>query len=83
MRAKGIVQNDGKGKRGRPKVARPMKRVNISVYPEEYEDVERMAGDNGMSAAMLVRLAIREFLDRRRDGRLLALKLGPRKGNEA
>jgi len=42
-----------------------------------------MAGDNGMSAAMLVRLAIREFLDRRRDGRLLALKLGPRKGNEA
>ena len=35
-----IMQEETNGKRGRPKVARPMKRVNISVEPGDYEAVE-------------------------------------------
>ncbi len=68
-------------KRGRPKVARPMRRVNMSVYPDDYQIIERMAEENGMSAGMVMRLAMREFIERRRDGKLLAVKLGPRKEN--
>lgn len=61
MKAKRIEPAEVKAKRGRPKVARPMKRVNISVNPNDYEAIERLAAANGMSAAMLVRLAMKEF----------------------
>lgn len=49
-------------KRGRPKVTRPMKRVNISVDPSDYEAVESLAAANGMSTATMIRLAIKELL---------------------
>ena len=81
MGAKRITQKEGAAKRGRPKVARPMRRVNMSVYPDDYEIIERMAEENGLSAGMVMRLAMREFIDRRRGAKLLAVKLGPRKGN--
>ena len=81
MTAKRITQQESAAKRGRPKVARPMRRVNMSVYPDDYEIIERMAEENGLSAGMVMRLAMREFIDRRRGAKLLAVKLGPRKGN--
>lgn len=78
MSAKRITPKDGAAKRGRPKVARPMRRVNMSVYPDDYEIIESMAEENGLSAGMVMRLAMREFIDRRRGSKLLAVKIGPR-----
>ncbi len=66
MRAKAIMQKDAKGKRGRPRVASPMKRVNISVDPADYQAIEQLATANGMSSAMLIRLAMKEFLRTKR-----------------
>ena len=66
MRGKGIKQVDEKVKRGRPKVARPMKRVNISIDPADYKAVEKLATANGMPSAMLIRLAVKEFLRTKR-----------------
>ena len=66
MRGKGIKQVDEKVKRGRPKVARPMKRVNICIDPVDYEAVEKLATANGMPSAMLIRLAVKEFLRTKR-----------------
>ena len=80
MTAKPTKGKAKKPKRGRPKVARPMRRVNMSVYPDDYEIIERMAEENGLSAGMVMRLAMREFIERRRGAKLLAVKLGPRKG---
>lgn len=37
------------------------------------------ANESGQSTAAMVRFAMREFLDRRRDGRVLAVKMGARK----
>lgn len=73
MRGKGIKQVGEKMKRGRPKVARPMKRVNISVDPADYEAIERLATANGMSSAMLIRLAMKDLLGRQRKGKPFAM----------
>jgi len=79
MSAKRISLKERAAKRGRPKVARPMRRVNMSVYPDDYQIIELMAEENGLSAGMVMRLAMREFIERRRNGKLLTVKLGPRK----
>lgn len=76
MRGKGIKQVGEKMKRGRPKVVRPMKRVNISVDPADYEAIERLAITNGMSSAMVIRLAMKELLERQRSSRGFSVKLG-------
>jgi hypothetical protein len=66
-------------KRGRPRAAKRLKRVTLTLLPEDWEQFEVMGADSGMATAALIRLAMREFLDRRRDGKTLAVKLGPRK----
>jgi hypothetical protein len=62
MPDKSLKQAETTHKKGRPKVARPMKRVNISVDPVDYEAIERLALTNGVSSAMLIRLAMKHFL---------------------
>jgi hypothetical protein len=66
-------------KRGRPKAARRLKRVTLTLLPEDWEGFEVIGADSGMATAVLIRLTMREFLDRRREGKTLAVKLGPRK----
>jgi|GEM_PF-6931284 len=39
-----------------------MKRINISVDPADYEAIERLAATSGVSAAILIRLAMKHFL---------------------
>ena len=51
-----------KSKRGRPKAERTMKRVNISVDPADYEAIARLAETNGVSAAILIRFAMKHYL---------------------
>ena len=75
MSAKGIKQESEKRRRGRQKVARPMKRVNICIDPEDYGAIEKLATANGMPSAMLIRLAVKEFLRvKRGKGALVALE---------
>lgn len=63
-------------KRGRPKQSTHLKRATLTLHPEDWAKFEAIGADSGMATAALIRLAMREFLDRRRDGRLLAVKLG-------
>jgi len=71
MSAKAIKHDGEKGKRGRPRVPRPMKRVNISVDPADYEAIERLATANGMSSAMM-----KAFLESRNCGGVMAALRG-------
>lgn len=74
MTAKGVGQSGEKAKRGRPRSARVMKRVNISVDPADYEAIERLATANGVSSALLIRLAVKQLLRvKRRKDELVAL----------
>lgn len=66
-------------RRGRPKAPKRLKRVTLTLHPEDWERFEVIGADSGMATAALIRLAMREFLDRRRDGKLLAVKFGTRK----
>lgn len=55
------------------------KRVTLTLLPEDWDRFEEMGSANGMATAALIRPAMKEFLDRRRNGRLLAVKLDSRK----
>ncbi len=39
-----------------------MKRVNVSVDPADYEAIVRLAETNGVSAAILIRFAMKHYL---------------------
>ena len=65
-----------KAKRGRPRAAKRLKRVTLTLNPEDWERFEVIGADSGMATAALIRLAMREFLDRRRDGKVLAINFG-------
>jgi hypothetical protein len=65
--------------RGRPKASRRLKRVTLTLNPDDWARFEEIGSDSAMATAALIRLAMREFLDRRRDGKTLAVKLGPRR----
>lgn len=71
MSAKPTNGKAKKPKRGRPKVARPMRRVNMSVFPDDYAIIERMARENGLSAGMVMRLAMQHFIKAKRGKPLL------------
>lgn len=68
-------------RRGRPKASRRLKRVTLTLNPDDWARFEEIGSDSAMATAALIRLAMREFLDRRRDGKTLAVKLGPRRGD--
>lgn len=68
-----------KKRRGRPKQANRLKRATLTLHPEDWAQFEELAAASGQSSAALIRLAMREFLDRRRDGKLLAVRLAPGK----
>ena len=62
--------------RGRPKQAFRMKRVTLTLDPSDWKNFEELGRDSSMSTALLIRLAMKEFLQRRRSGRLIDVKLG-------
>lgn len=68
--------NRNKRKRGRPKQAFRMKRVTLTLNPADWKSFENLGRDASMSTALLIRLAMREFLQRRRNGRSLNVKIG-------
>ena len=48
----------------RPKGTRVKKRLSISLEPSSYASLERLATDNDVSVAWLVRRAVAEFTER-------------------
>lgn len=65
-----------KRSRGRPKQAFRLKRVTLTLDPDDWKNFEELSHDSSMSTAALIRLAMKEFLQRRRDGRALDVKMG-------
>lgn len=57
------------------KKERPLIRATISVDPDDYEAMERLAGNCGLSTARLVRQAMREFLERRMQDNKVSITL--------
>ena len=62
--------------RGRPKQAFRMRRVTLTLDPSDWKSFEKLGRDSSMSTALLIRLAMKEFLQRRRNGRSIAVKMG-------
>jgi len=60
------------------KKPRPMKRVTVTVDPEDYEAIDRMARRSDVSASWLIRRSMREFLDRHRKNGVIEVHLGRR-----
>ena len=57
-----MKETETRGKRGRPRTNRLLKRVNISIDPADYSSIERLAVQAGVSAALLIRTAVKQFL---------------------
>lgn len=49
------------------KKTKPMKRVTVTVDPDDYEALDRLARRSEVSASWLIRRSMREFLQRHRD----------------
>ena len=65
-----------KKRRGRPKQDFRLKRVTLTLDPGDWKHFEELGRDSSMSTAALIRLAMKEFLQRRRNGRALQVKMG-------
>ncbi len=46
------------------KTSKPMKRVTLTVDPDDYTSIERLARQSNVSASWLIRRSMREFLER-------------------
>ena len=68
--------NLAKKSRGRPKQAFVLQRVTLTVDPQDWKSFELIGRESGMSSALLVRLAMKEFLKRRRNGRSIDVNIG-------
>lgn len=53
-----------------------MKRVTVTVDPEDYEALDRMARRSDVSASWLIRRSMREFLDRYKDTGIVKVQIG-------
>lgn len=67
---------NSKRPRGRPKQAFQLKRVTITLDPVDWKSFEELGRDSSMSTALLIRLAMKEFLQRRKNGRSIDVKMG-------
>jgi len=50
-----------------PKKENPLKRITVTVDPDDYRKMDQMARSRDVSASWLIRRAMKEFLDRHRD----------------
>ena len=48
----------------RPKKDNKLMRVTVSVDPSDYRRIEEIASSGGLSAAWMIRQAMKEFLER-------------------
>lgn len=50
-----------------PKKDKHMKRITVTVDPDDYQEIDRLARSRDVSASWLIRRSMREFLDRHRE----------------
>ncbi|MCT9000247.1 ribbon-helix-helix domain-containing protein [Chelativorans intermedius] len=58
------------------KKAKPMKRVTITVDPDDYETLDQLARRSDVSASWLIRRSMREFLERHGEDRRIEVRPG-------
>lgn len=57
------------------KSARTMKRVTLTVDPDDYEAIDLLAHQSNVSASWLIRRSMREFLERHEGAERLEIPL--------
>ncbi len=63
------------------KMSKCMKRVTLTVDPDDYEEIRRLAVDNDVSTSWLVRRSMRLFLERLEGKESVEITLKSRKNN--
>ena len=58
------------------KKTKPLKRVTVTVDPDDYEALDQLARRSDVSASWLIRRSMREFLQRHRDDRPIDVRPG-------
>jgi metal-responsive CopG/Arc/MetJ family transcriptional regulator len=56
---------------------KPMKRITVTVDPDDYAAFDRLAQEGEVTASWLIRRSMREFLERRDAHGGVALNIGP------
>ena len=59
----------------KPKTSKPMKRVTLTVDPDDYESIELLARRSNVSASWLIRRSMREFLEHHEGESSIAIPL--------
>lgn len=57
------------------KKSKPMKRVTLTVNPDDYAAIDKMAGRSDVSASWIIRRSMREFLERHKGETQLEIPL--------
>lgn len=58
-----------------------MKRVTVTVDPDDYSAFDQLAKGSDVTASWLIRRSMREFLDRYAESSTVSVKLGEMKQN--
>lgn len=60
-----------------PKKQKPMKRITVTVDPDDYVTFELLAQQGHVTASWLIRRSMREFLERQETEDFVAVPIGP------
>ncbi len=58
------------------KILKPMKRITVTVDPDDYAAFDKLARNSEVTASWLIRRSMREFLQRHRNGGTIEVTLG-------
>ena len=58
------------------KASKPMKRVTLTVDPDDYDAIESLAQRSNVSASWLIRRSMREFLEQHEGETSIEIPLG-------
>lgn len=64
----------------RKTTSKPMKRVTLTVDPDDYEAIESLAQRSKVSASWLIRRSMREFLEHHKGETSIEIPLGKELG---
>ncbi len=59
------------------KKQKPMRRITVTVDPDDYAVFDRMARHSDVTASWLIRRSMREFIARHEQDRVVELNLSP------
>ncbi len=58
------------------KTSKPMKRVTLTVNPDDYMAIDRLARQSNVSASWLIRRSMREFLEQHEGENSIEIPIG-------